>query len=271
MMINWRGFNNSVVRNMRFVQSQMWTMAMTFSNNLLFEDIYVNNTSTSQYSTLNTDGADTIWSDNITFLRWSVTNGDDSIALKGNSTNIFVYDCEFWDGQGIALGSIGQFLGVFERIENFHARNITAHNTHFASYLKTWPGNQDGYPPNGGGGGIGYAKNILIEDVYMDLGRGQVLYMEQCENYEGSTLQDCNSSTFKLEDVIWRNISGTTVATNLYAGDFLCSAAAGGCSNITVEDFTVKAQGSSTVLPIWHCEEMNDYYGFTCTANSTRP
>ena len=53
------------------------------------------------------------------------------------------------------------------------------------------------------------------------------------ENYQGEQNQHCDSSKFKLEDVIWRDISGTTVSGNHYAGVFLCSGAAGGCSNIT--------------------------------------
>ena len=35
-----------------------------------------------------TDGANTVYADNIVFNRWSITNGDDAIAIKANSTNI---------------------------------------------------------------------------------------------------------------------------------------------------------------------------------------
>jgi galacturan 1,4-alpha-galacturonidase len=59
-----------------------------------------------------TDGADTIYADNITFRRWTVDNGDDSISLKANSTNILIEDCDFYTGLGIAIGSIGQY-GLF--------------------------------------------------------------------------------------------------------------------------------------------------------------
>lgn len=89
-------------------------MTVSYSSNILLEDIYVNSTSNSEWSTLNTDGADTWRSDNITFRRWSVTNGDDAVALKGNSSNIFVYDSEFWDSTGLAIGSMGQYEGEYE-------------------------------------------------------------------------------------------------------------------------------------------------------------
>lgn len=58
---------------------------------------------------MQTDGANTIYADNITFRNWVVDNGDDSIALKANSTNILIEDCEFHTGLGLAIGSIGQY------------------------------------------------------------------------------------------------------------------------------------------------------------------
>lgn len=36
-------------------------------------------------------------------------NGDDSIAMKANSTNILIENCDFYTGLGIAIGSIGQY------------------------------------------------------------------------------------------------------------------------------------------------------------------
>lgn len=125
------------------------------------QDIYVASTST-RSSTINTDGADTLFSDNILFDRWHVRNGDDNIALKANSTNIQITNSEFHDGLGIAMGSIGQYNGRYETVENVYMENNTFHNTLHALYLKTWTGESVGYPPNGGGGGIGREQPLLI-------------------------------------------------------------------------------------------------------------
>jgi polygalacturonase len=152
---------NSVFQGLRFVQSQMWTMTVIHSKNVLLEDIYVSSTSNSQWGTSNTDGADTIYADNITFNRWEVINGDDAISPKANSTNILVTNSIFHQGSGIALGSIGQYDGVFERIENFTAINVTSSGTLHAVYFKTWTGQRAGYPPNGGGGGLGCKISYL--------------------------------------------------------------------------------------------------------------
>lgn len=142
------------------------TMTVIHSENVLLQDIHVNSTSSTKASTDNTDGADTIYANNITFKRWSITNGDDSISPKANSTNIHVSNCTFYKGSGLALGSIGQYNGVFERIENFTAEDIVFHDTLHAAYVKTWTGQQVGYPPNGGGGGIGCKTTCLNLGYY---------------------------------------------------------------------------------------------------------
>lgn len=46
---------------------------------------------------------------NVTFRNWIVDNGDDSISLKANSTNVLIENCDFYTGLGFAVGSIGQY------------------------------------------------------------------------------------------------------------------------------------------------------------------
>ncbi|KAL0935455.1 exo-rhamnogalacturonase b [Colletotrichum truncatum] len=265
MNINFRGFSNSVVKGLRFVQSQMWTMNIMYSENLLFEDIYVNSTSATDNNSLNTDGADTMYSDNIVFRRWVVVNGDDAIAVKANSSNIFIYDSEFFGSTGIAMGSIGQFLGQFEYIENFLARNVTLHDTLRGCYFKTWTGVQIGYPPNGGGGGVGYARNIVLDDIKLDRVRGEPLFITQCESFSGHAGESCDSSTFKISDVVWKDFSGTINDDVRSSGFFRCSGAAGGCSNLTVENFSVTPVSQDGVLDKWLCKNVDGDEGFDCT------
>ncbi|GAB0134682.1 hypothetical protein EsDP_00003043 [Epichloe bromicola] len=266
MNINLRRLSNSVIRGLRFVQSQMWTMAITHSHDVELDDIYVNSTSSSQWNTLNTDGCDTVNSDNITFRRWFVTNGDDAIALKGNSSRISIYDSEFRDGQGVAIGSVGQYVGRREYITDFYARNITLVNTAHVSYLKTWAGTSRGYPPNGGGGGTGHATNMVMEDIKIERLRQQPFFAWQCENYSGWAGKDCNSSKFKLNQIAWRRVSGTVVSDVKDVGSFQCSAAAGGCDDIEVEDIHIEYDGTGAALDSWHCENVHGNKGFRCAS-----
>ncbi|KAF5360218.1 hypothetical protein D9757_011400 [Collybiopsis confluens] len=139
---------NSHYTGIRFVQSQFWSMAVNRSEDILLENIYVNSTSNGR-PVQNTDGVDTFYSNRITFRNWTVTNGDDSISFKANSTNMLVQDCTFFLGEGIAIGSIGQMDGVFEFIQNVTVERVLAVGTRFAAYVKTFTGVQQGFPPNG--------------------------------------------------------------------------------------------------------------------------
>lgn len=138
-----------------------------YSERVLLQDICVNNTRRNKNPARNTDGANTMFSDNITFHRWIVKNGDDCIAVKANSTKILIEDATFYNGEGIALGSIGQYNGQFETIENITVRNVVCNNIKYATRLKTWTGDQVGYPPNGVDGGLG-CETLHFICIYED-------------------------------------------------------------------------------------------------------
>lgn len=265
MMINWRKMTNSKVLGMRFVQSQMWTMAVTYSQHLEFTNIYVNNTSASKWNTLNTDGIDTIYSDDITLRGWRIKSGDDGVALKGNSSNIRVFDTEIYGGQGLAIGSVGQYKDQYEHVTNFLAKNVTLFDTTYAIYLKTWGGESKGYPPNGGGGGLGLMSGIVLEDIKLEGVRKYPLFAWQCENYEGGLGKDCQSSKFQMHDFTAKSIRGWGTSGVDHAGWFQCSVAAGGCNNFTVADVHVTRGKDGDELKSWHCENMHDHTGFQCT------
>ena len=134
------------------------TLSIIHTKKTSFTNIFVNNTG-SGGTAQNTDGADTIYSSDITFRGWEVVNGDDSISLKANSTDILIEDCVFRNGLGVAIGSIGQYKDAYETVERVTVRNVTLEKTLHAAYFKTWTGEQVGYPPNGGGGGLGRKFN----------------------------------------------------------------------------------------------------------------
>ncbi|KAG4033191.1 hypothetical protein MFRU_005g02040 [Monilinia fructicola] len=250
---------NSAVQGLRFVQSQMWTMTVFQSSSVLLQDIYVNSTSSSGSPARNTDGADAIYSDNIHFDRWIVVNGDDSISLKANSTNILITNSTFYNGLGVAIGSIGQYKDVYETIENVTVSKIVFYKTLHGGYVKTWTGEQVEYPPNGGGGGLGLARNITFEDFSFHSLRGPPFSITQCTTFSG-TAGNCSSSAFQLSDLKMYNISGSM--TNPTAS-YQCSAVAP-CSNITMENINVK-DANGTAGAGYRCTNVVETTGFTCT------
>ncbi|TVY22722.1 Alpha-L-rhamnosidase [Lachnellula hyalina] len=251
---------NSVFEGIKFVQSQMWTMTVIHSKNVLLQDIYVNNAGNDGTTSSNTDGANTIFSDHITFKRWDITNGDDSIAFKANSTNIRVLDSTFHNGLGIAFGSIGQYKGEFNTIENIRVKNITCYNTLHGAYVKTWTGQQVGYPPNGGGGGLGFMKDILLSDFTLNNLRGIPFSISQCTTFSG-VAGACNTSLFEIEDLTFENVAGT-IGTNPIAS-LQCSAAAP-CKNITLQNIDL-ALRNGTAASGYNCDAVFGSIGFNCT------
>ena len=58
------------------------------------------------------EGINTFRANNVTLRNWDVTCGDDCLAIKGNSTNIFAEDVTCRGGNGIAFGSLGQYANL---------------------------------------------------------------------------------------------------------------------------------------------------------------
>lgn len=240
------------------------TMTVFGSSDVLLQDIYVSSTSPSGAPTLNTDGVDTMFSDNITFRRWSVTNGDDSISPKANSTNILIEDCDFYNGAGIAIGSVGQYPGRYERVANVTARDVRFHNTKHAAYIKTWTGVQKGDPPNGGGGGLGFATNLTFENFTLaDSGTGGVFTITQCTAFNNQN-GGCDTSEFELSHIALRNWKGTV--KNSLVASLQCSAAAP-CHNISMAGLGLK-MANGTAPKKYLCDNVVDPVGFKCTGNT---
>ncbi|KDQ52576.1 glycoside hydrolase family 28 protein [Jaapia argillacea MUCL 33604] len=254
---------NATFSGLRFVQSQFWTTAITHSENILLEDFYVNSTSSTGTSTLNTDGSDTFYSNNITFRNWTVVNGDDAIAPKANSSNILIQDSVFWNGNGVAIGSIGQYLDAYEFIENVTAENIVCNGCLYIGYVKTWPGVQQGFPPNGGGGGLGYAKNIVFRNFIANNVTSSIAEITQCTTYNGAT-GECDTSKFQISNVTWGPGEGTVFGDTLAA--FQCSGAVP-CPGIELVGGLSGVKTNGTVRSI-DCSNIEDPIGFNCTEGS---
>ncbi|KAA1470776.1 pectin lyase-like protein [Dentipellis sp. KUC8613] len=256
-----RNTTDSVFEGLRFVQSQFWTMAIQYSRNIVLDNIYINSTSENNASTINTDGLDTFYSDNITIRNWSVTNGDDQISLKANTSNVLIQNATFYRGNGIAIGSIGQYLGQYEFVANVTAQNVTCIGSQYAAYVKTWTGIQQGYPPNGGGGGTGYVNNLTFSDFTVSNLTQSVAAISQCTSYIGATGQ-CDSSHFQISNVSWGPVRGSVA--NEYVAQFQCSGAVP-CPGIALTGIDVTTNAST---PVYNCSNLVQPSGFNCTSGS---
>ena len=258
---------NSLISGLRFIKSQMWTSTVVYSENVELSDIYVNNSCSARAKAavpkgcnVNTDGVDTIYANNITFVRWTVDNGDDSISMKQNSTNIYMANNTFYNGLGYAMGSIGQYPGEFEVIANITGIDTYFYNSPYAGRVKTWTGRTTGYPPNGGGGGTGYARNISFTNFTLS-NVGIPWWITQCTSYNG-VAGGCDTSTFKISNMHWGKTKGTTSGINV--ASLQCSGAVN-CTGIDIfeNNLTVKNNGTKTTGYL--CANVLNPQEFNCT------
>ena len=133
--------------------------------NMWFDDILCNATAVNApFGTnwvQNTDGFDTMDTNNIKLTNMVYQGGDDCIAIKPRSYNIFVQNITCHGGNGIAIGSLGQYLEDSSVINVLvKDANILTHNNDMedGAYIKTWVGHlvpqssyESNYLPRGGG------------------------------------------------------------------------------------------------------------------------
>ncbi|PSR79395.1 putative exo-polygalacturonase [Coniella lustricola] len=259
--ITLMGLNNSRFSDINFYQSQMWTMSIIYSHNLTLENVLVNNTATSGAGS-NTDGADTIRSSNIAFNNWTVYNGDDSISVKANSTNISITNSHFYNGLGIAIGSIGQYDGVYEAINGVTVDNITYTDTTYAFYFKAWSGTSVGYPPNGGGGGIADVSNMNVTNLHVQNLKSSPIEIGSCTSFSGGgTPANCTNSEVQIYDISVLGVDGTSASSHV--ASLACSAVRP-CYNLTIEDVNVTETTTGAQVTGYTCAYVGTTIGFDC-------
>lgn len=140
-------------------------------------------------------------------------------------------------------------------------RNITINkNMRYGAYVKTWTGTSTGYPPNGGGGGDGYAANITLEDFTLKNAAG-IFALTQCTSYNSAT-GNCDTSAFNVRDLTIRNWSGTTVSD--VVAEIQCSAASP-CTGLVIEGIDIVDLVNNTAPYNYLCESVVSPTGFNCT------
>lgn len=141
-------------------------------------------------------------------------------------------------------------------------RRITAYNNKYGAYVKTWTGVVQGTPPNGGGGGLGYLRNVTISDFTVSNAL-QAFYVTQCNSYSGFTGQ-CDTSKFQISDLAIRDMSGT-LQTDVVAS-MQCSGAAP-CDGISIRDVDFEKSDGSTPAQ-YLCSNVVRPDGFACTGQA---
>ncbi|WWD09559.1 hypothetical protein V865_007686 [Kwoniella europaea PYCC6329] len=227
MSLTIKDSKNVLVKNFSIIQPQFWASLVWGSENVYFKDFYVNATSFNPESSSdeknwlqNTDGSDTYQSHNVTYENFVYQGGDDCLAFKPNSTLITARNVSCFGGTGIAFGSIAQYAGVKDIIEDVLLEDINLYPSNQCPgyqgvYFKSWLGYSIGVPPNGGGGGYGYARNITVRDVYMEDIWHPLVVQSDLTYLEFNRKQYADSGLFEWSDIHLKNFTGTALANRV--------------------------------------------------------
>lgn len=109
---------------------------------------------------------------NIYLTNFYYQGGDDCVAIKPQSYGIYVKNATCHGGNGMAIGSLGQYLDD-ATVENVLMDDVKIEtfndDMEFAAYIKTWVGKlinqtsyESDYQPRGGGWGS--VRNVLFSN-----------------------------------------------------------------------------------------------------------
>lgn len=105
-----------------------WFNVIQNSQDVTYDSLNMTAISNGTYPAANSDGWDTFRSSNIVIQNCNVNNDDDCVAFKPNSTEILVQNMHCNGSHGISVGSLGQYLGETDIVENVYISNIHMSN-----------------------------------------------------------------------------------------------------------------------------------------------
>ncbi|KAL4900091.1 hypothetical protein BDW74DRAFT_188660 [Aspergillus multicolor] len=217
---------NTAVSNFNIRQPQLWSINVMNGTNLHFEHITVSVDDSSAPEgknwAQNTDGFDTMDVHNLTLSNFTFTGGDDCIAIKPRSYNIAISNITCNGGNGMAIGSLGQYLED-SSVENVTISHAKVPNTRYGTYIKTWMGElvaqpdsyESNYQPRGGGWGV--VRNIVLRDIDVTSAARAVVITQ--DNGAGSNNLVKGSSKMEISGVRFVDLRGRLSGGNVVTVD----------------------------------------------------
>ncbi|KAF8830109.1 hypothetical protein HHX47_DHR2000394 [Lentinula edodes] len=261
-----------VVRDFRIDAQPFWCNCIAESDDVVYDGMLCNATNTNpEFAGTNlvpnTDGLDTYRSNNVTLVNWDITCGDDCLAIKGNTTNLTVRNVTCNGGNGIAFGSLGQYVNLSDVIENVYMEDLrmvrlpsdVQPNMGTGVYFKSWTGEVNGTPPTGGGGGTGHVRNVTIQNVNVD----QVDIPVHVYQTNGGTASE-TPSTLMFSGLHFNDWTGNATGNTIL--EFVCSPAVN-CTDLSFELFNVTPAANEA--PRYICQNVTSITGLQAPCNAT--
>ncbi|KAJ5609862.1 pectin lyase-like protein [Penicillium herquei] len=239
------------------LNSPCWTNFLIRTDDVSFDDVYIHAYSTNaSVDAANTDGFDSLIVDNFRVTNVRVDNGDDCFSPKPNTSNIFVQNLWCNNSHGVSMGSIGEYSGEYDFIENAYMENLTLLNGQNGARLKAWAGPDVGY---------GRMTNITYRNVEIQ-NTDSPIVLDQCYFDVNSTECAEYPSQVNITNVVFDNIWGTSSGKEgEIVVDLTCSPNAV-CSNINLSRINLTSpDGGSEII----CDNIEGSIGVNCTSTSS--
>ncbi|KAF2020142.1 glycoside hydrolase family 28 protein [Aaosphaeria arxii CBS 175.79] len=256
ILFSMDGMKGATMSNLRMRNSPNWFNIIANSSDILISDLDIQAKSTDGVKIANSDGWDTYRSNNVVIQNSVIDNTDDCVSFKPNSTNVIVQNLDCTGSHGISVGSLGQYANLTDIVSNLYIHNITMALASDFVRIKVWPGVASLFQENlNGGGGKGYVRNVTYEGL-VSRDNDRAITITQCYGQKNQTLCNEFPSELRIEDVLVKNLRGTTSKkADPEAGTLVCSAP-DRCSNIRVEDVDIKVPSGNTTT--WECMNVDE-------------
>ncbi|KAI5399117.1 exopolygalacturonase clone GBGE184 [Lathyrus oleraceus] len=212
--------NNTVVSGITSLNSMGFHYHVHRCSNLSFTNLTI----TAPGNSPNTDGMHISSSSLISVSESVIGTGDDCISIGHSTINITIAGIKCGPGHGISVGSLGKRREE-KTVEGVFVKNCSFTNTTNGARIKTWCGL---VPAE--------AKNIIYENLIMNAVQNPIVI----DQSYGKKDRVASTSVWKISDVHFRNISGTTVSN--IPVSLQCSTT-NPCENIEVADIDLSYVG----------------------------
>ncbi|KAF6813986.1 polygalacturonase [Colletotrichum plurivorum] len=256
LLLGTDGLKGGSITGLNMRDSPNWFNIIANSSDILISDMNLSVKVTNATSPAkNTDGWDTYRSDNIVIQNSVIDNTDDCVSFKPNSTNVLVQGLVCNGSHGISVGSLGQYQGQVDIVENLYVYNISMSNASDGARIKIWPGVPPGTTNSEVGGGLGYARNVTY-DTFHNKNNDWAIQLTQC--YFASSQEACRQypATLIIEDILFKDFTGTTSKKNdPRVGSLICSDPSV-CKNIEAHNINISPPSGKA--PKWTCTNMDN-------------
>ncbi|WVY98684.1 hypothetical protein V8G54_030835 [Vigna mungo] len=231
--------NNSVVTGITSLNSMQFHFHVHGCSNVSLSKLNI----TAPGNSPNTDGIHISSSDMIKVFSSVIGTGDDCISIGHSTTNLTVYNITCGPGHGISIGSLGK-RPEERSVNGVTVTNCTFVNTTNGARIKTWIGTV-----------AAEVKNVTYEDIIMKDVQNPVVIDQ---NYGSRLSREPSTSVWKLSDIHFRKIKGTTVSN---IGVSLQCSTRNPCEGVEVADIDLGYAGRLNTTFISSCSNAKPIFG----------